>query len=151
MNDLIRTFLFNHFLVTPTLILALTLLSHLGVKRLNKKIFPQLEKTHLIWDSAVLSALSLPLKVFIWILGSSFALQVFTYHFDQDFLSQFFKDFRIFSLVVIGVWFFMRFVKNMELNYFTNQKKRKKPFDQTTVRAVCQVARIFIILVCVIY
>ena len=147
MKDPISSFFFNHFLITPTLILSLTLLLHFAAKRLIKKILPQLEKTHLLWDSAILSALRRPLKVFIWILGSSFALQVLAYHFDQDSLFQLFKAFRTFAFIVIGVWFFMRFVKNMELDYFTAQKKRKKPFDQTTVRAVCQIARIFIILI----
>lgn len=146
-SNLINTYLFHHFLITPTLILTLTLFISYFFRRLIKRLSPQLEKTPLIWTPAILSALKRPLTVLIWVLGSSFALQMVTYHFDKEALFQVFKEFRNFSFVVIGVWFMLRFVKNMELDYFTAQKKRKKSFDKTTVRAVCQIARIFIFVI----
>ncbi|MCB1084831.1 MAG: mechanosensitive ion channel family protein [Chlamydiia bacterium] len=134
------------WLLPIVIILAIMLLFHFLISRFHKRISPKLEKTHLIWDSAFLNALARPLKVIIWILGLTFSLQVLAFHFDQVSFGKVFTPIRNFAIVVLILWFTLRFIKNIEEDYSKGRRKKKR-FDQTTLRAICQVSRIAAVLI----
>ncbi|MEM7175241.1 MAG: mechanosensitive ion channel family protein [Chlamydiota bacterium] len=123
-------------------ILVLGFILHFAISRIYKRIFPKIEKSHLTWDSALLSALIRPLKIFIWILSITYALQVISFHFEQPSITTTLIAFRSFSMIALLLWFALRFIKNLEADYVRGQRKTKKPYDKTTVRAVCQISRI---------
>ncbi len=135
-------FLHRDWLTPVLVVLGLTLLVHFIISRFYKRAYPRVEKTHLVWDSALLKALIRPLKIFVWILGLTFSVQLLAYHFEQETLMDIFKPFRNFSLVAIILWFTLRFIKNMEQEHSREERKRKRRYDKTTMRAVCQVSRI---------
>lgn len=136
--------LFFHkgWLLPVVLILGVTVILHFLVSRFYKRIFPKVEATHLSWDSALLKALIRPLKVILWILGLSFSVQMLAFHFEKDSLVEIFKPFRNISFVVVILWFTLRFIKNMEIDYSREERSKKRRYDKTTVRAVCQISRI---------
>ena len=134
----------NSWVFFFSLILALTLLAHFGTDFLFKRLQPKIDKTHLIWDSALLHALITPFKVFIWLLGLSLASEVLSYHLEMMSLFTLFKPIRNTLLIILLIWFSLRFIKNIEHDYVEDKKKKKKKYDNTTVRAICQISRITI-------
>ncbi len=144
--------LFFHrgWMVPILIIIPLTILAHFVISRFYKRVDPRLEKTHLTWDSALLKAMIRPLKVIVWILGLTFSIQLFAFHFEKDSLVELFRPFRNFSFVVIILWFTLRFIKNMERDYSREERAKKKRYDKTTVRAICQISRIGAVLIAVL-
>lgn len=148
--ELADLFLHRGWMIPVLIIIALTFLAHFIISRFYKRVFPRLERTHLAWDSALLKALIRPLKVIVWILGLTFSIQLLAFHFEKDSLVEIFKPFRNFSFVVVILWFTLRFIKNMEVDYSREQRAAKKQYDRTTVRAICQISRIAAVLIAVL-
>ena len=149
-TEIADIFLHRGWLIPIAIIIALTLIVHFIVSRFYKRIYPRLEKTHLTWDSALLKSLIRPLKVIIWVLGLTFSVQLLAFHFEKDSLVDLFKPFRNFSFVVVGLWFTLRFIRNMETDYTREQRSNKKRYDKTTVRAICQISRVASVMIAVL-
>ncbi|NGX50614.1 MAG: Low conductance mechanosensitive channel YnaI [Chlamydiae bacterium] len=143
-------FLHRGWLIPVAIIMGLTLLTHFVISRFYKRVYPRIEKTHLTWDSALLKSMIRPLKIIIWILGLTFSIQLLAFHFEQESLVDLFRPFRNFSFVVLILWFALRFVKNMETDYAREQRKKKQKYDKTTVRAICQISRIIVVMISVL-
>ena len=144
----LNNLLFHRGWIIPTLIiLALTPLIHYILQRIYKRISPRVEATSLSWDSSFLKALILPLKVLVWTLGISFAIQLMAFHFEKASLVEFFNPFRNFCFVIISLWFALRFIRNMEREYIEERRKRKKRVDQTTTRAIAQISRFVAVII----
>lgn len=136
-----------HSCIIPIfIIIGITSFLHFIISRFYKKIYPKLDKTHLIWDSALLNAISRPLKVLIWVLGLTFSSELLTSYFEHTTLLDVFKPVRDFALIVIILWFALRFIKNLEQDH-NSLPRAKQKYDQTTMRAVCQISRIVAILI----
>jgi len=137
--------------VPMVIIIGLTPLFHFIIHQLYKRFFPRLEKTQLIWDLALLKALVLPVKVLVWVLGVAFAIHLLAFLFNREKLIEFFNPFLSFSCVAVVAWFALRFTKNMETDYTQSRsKKRQRRYDKTTVHAICQVSRIFTVLIAIL-
>ena len=149
-TEIADIFLHRGWIIPIAIIIALTLIVHFVVSRFYKRVHPRLEKTHLTWDSALLKSLIRPLKIIIWVLGLTFSVQLLAFHFEKDSLVDLFKPFRNFSFVVVGLWFTLRFIKNMETDYTREQRSNKKRYDKTTVRAICQISRVAAVLIAVL-
>ena len=51
-----------------------------------KRLNPRVKKSSSVWDDALLEALHLPLKLFIWLIGITLAAQVAGAYTEHDFL-----------------------------------------------------------------
>jgi len=131
-------------------ILSIALSLHFLVDYLSKKLLPKLEKTCFAWDSSLIRALSLPLKTLVWVLALSFIFEILSEHFESEAFASFFKTLRTIAIILFFVWALMRFIKNMEMQYIRGHHKQKKGYDKTTVRAVCQISRITLIIIAVL-
>ncbi len=130
------------WLIPLPLILLAGFVSHIALAQFYKRIAPKIERSHLSWDSALLSALLRPLKLFIWALTLTYALQILSARFDHLALIRFLTSFRAFAVIALLLWFTLRFIKHLEQDYVRGHRKKKKQYDKTTVRAVCHIARI---------
>lgn len=144
----ISNLLFNRGWIPPVaLLVVLALALHFAMSRLYKRLLPKLEKTHLAWDSSLLKALILPFKFLIWTLTVTFGAEILGYHFENDAFVPFFRGVRSFAVIFIFLWITLRFIKNMEIHHVRGQREQKKHYDKTTVRAVCQISRVAVILI----
>ena len=132
----------NSWITSSIVILILAFGLHYFIGRLYKRIYPKIEKTHLSWDSALLCSILRPMKILIWVMGITFSLQNIYTHFRPEETAAVFISFRSLAIIILFLWFALRFIKNMESNYTRDHKKKKKPYDKTTVRAICQISRI---------
>ena len=136
--------LFSHWkwMLPVAVVFLLSLLMHFAISHFYKRLSPRLEKTLLRWDSALLKALVLPIKVCVWVLGATFAIQIFTFHIKHERLVALFHPFRDAALIFTLLWFSLRFISNMQETYLKEAGKKRSRFDQTTIRAICQISRI---------
>ena len=144
-SEVINVFFHKGWVIPILIIFVLTIASHYIVGKIYRYLTPKVEKSYLYWDAALLKALILPFKSLIWIISVSLIIQILGFHFESSTFSSYFTIARDFFLILILLWFSLRFIKNMETDYVRGQKKRKKPYDKTTVRAVCQISRIGVI------
>lgn len=149
-GEITNLFFHQGWVVPVLIIIALTLLVHFVASRFYKRVYPRLERTHLTWDSSLLKALIQPLKVFLWVLGITFSIQVLAFHFEHEDYIEFFRPFRDLLIVWTILWFSLRFIKNMEVGHSKDAKDRKRRFDKTTVRAISQISRVAIIMIAVL-
>ncbi len=143
-------FSFGGWLLSTLLILLLALALHFFVTHLSKKLIPKLKNTHFAWDFSLVKALNLPLKALAWALALSFVLEIVSEHFESETFAYFFQTLRTIAIILFFVWSLMRFIKNMEMQYTKGHRRIKKGYDKTTVRAVCQIGRIVLIIVAIL-
>lgn len=144
--EIVNLFFHRGWIIPVLIVTALTLLAHFIISRFYKRVYPRLERTNLAWDSALLKALIRPLKVFIWVLGLTFSIQILASNADHEDIINLFRPFRDLLFVFAMLWFSLRFIKNMEVEHFRENRAHKKRLDKTTVRAVCQISRIIAIM-----
>ena len=149
-TEITNLFLNRGWIIPTALTIILTILFHFIINRFYKRVCPRVETTHLSWDSALLKALIRPLKVMVWILGLTFSIQLLAFHFEKDSLVELFRPFRNFCYVIVSLWFALRFIKHMESDHSQENKKQKKRYDKTTVRAIAQISRVAVFLIAVL-
>ena len=133
------------WVIPVVVIFLLSLLLHLALSAFDKRVSPRLAKTLMKWDSAFLKALILPIKVCLWVLATTFAIQIFSFHIEHARLVELFQPLRDTLLIFTLLWFAIRFINNMQDAYLNDVKRKSCRFDQTTIRAICQISRIVVI------
>ncbi|WP_117233820.1 mechanosensitive ion channel family protein [Vibrio maerlii] len=99
------------------------------------------EKTRFEWDDLLLHALKSPVSTVIWCWPGTVSLGlILQTYFESDL--NWLSTLKQILLVSMFVWFFVRFIENIE-GYVLSQKKR----DETTVQAVAKVAKLFFVVI----
>lgn len=142
-----QVFFERGWIVALLAIAMLLLLILFSVNLIYKRLAPKIEKTHLAWDSALLEAIIRPLRVLIIVVAVTYAVEILGYHFENATFSPLFSSIRDINFIVCFIWLSLRFIKNMEIDYIREKHQHKKKYDKTTVRAVCQISRIGVILI----
>ncbi|MEM7098279.1 MAG: mechanosensitive ion channel family protein [Pseudomonadota bacterium] len=119
-----------------------------GVRLVAKLFFDrlarQLEKTHNLYDDALLAAARRPLGFGIWVIGTTFAAEIAGSHTDSDIFA-YVPTLRDVTIVWLLIWFALRFIKFIE-QHVIEAGYRAKEVDQTTARAVGKLLRASVII-----
>jgi len=114
-----------------------TLLVNFLWRRLYKKLDKQLSKTKNEWDDALILAISAPISLFIWGVGSWIILRYFLVLELKDGLREVF-------IVMVIAWFIVRFIHQAEKNLITSNHGRhdEKKVDKSTIEAISKLLRV---------
>jgi len=126
------------------LIIFFTLLISYIENKYYKFIVLKLEKSHRVWELAVVNALFRPLNYLIWFLGLLFAVNVLVLYTRDQFFIQIIPFLRTIGTVIFVVWFSVNFIREAEVA-LTTPRPGKPPQDPTTVKAISQLLRIAVI------
>jgi len=126
-------------------VIFLALLARYVFIRIYKKLLPRFRKSSHIWDVAILKALFSPLKFFIWFIGVIIALHIITWRAGGKIYFNVISGAREIGLVLILVWFFIRFIKEVEIA-MTKPRPGRRRLDETTMRAIGQILRLSVII-----
>ena len=108
------------------------LITHLGKK---------FEKTHNLWDDALLEAARRPALLMIWAVGGSHVLEVIAQSSEAEVFSAL-DSLRAVGVVLILAWFLVSLVRQVELRLLSDEYSVKdEPIDQTTVMALGKLIR----------
>lgn len=136
----------SHWIVQAFAVILGTLLVAGVQKLIMTRIHRRLEKTHNLWDDAIVGAMQLPLSVFILVMGVSFAAQLVQVQAADTALFDLIPAARHVATVSIIAWFLLRLVKHTEANVIAAGHRKGKPVDKTTAEAVSKILRFSIII-----
>ena len=126
------TFIFQVFMVV-----FITLLFDFIWRRVYKKIDQQLKRTSNDWDDAFALAISKPITLLIWGIGSWIII-----HFLFDIPLK--DELRDVFIVVMLSWSIVRFIRNAEQNLINSNliKEKEKKIDKSTIEAISKLLRV---------
>ncbi len=125
-------------------IVLLTLIAALAARLVLDRLILKAEKTHNLWDDALLGAARRPLRWLIWLVGLSLAAQIAAQASDNSLL-ELIAPVRKVSVVVLITWFLVRLIRRAEDNLM-DPEFASKPMDATTVRAIGKLLRMSVMI-----
>ena len=126
------------------LVMLATAVARIIAKILLDRLARQLERTHNLYDDALLEAARRPVGFGVWVLGVSFAAEIVARHSESDIFS-YVPTLRDVTVVWLLIWFALRFIKSVE-NHVIERGYRAQEVDQTTARAVGKLLRASVII-----
>tara|TARA_R110002073_G_scaffold2938_3_gene19225 strand:+ start:79172 stop:80344 length:1173 start_codon:yes stop_codon:yes gene_type:complete len=101
-------------------------------------------KTQGLWDDALLEAARIPLRLFIWTIGLSFAIGILRHVSDTE-LFEYLPETRKVAYIIIISMFFTRFISFAEKNVI-DPGRLSQPMDHTTAKAIAKLLRISVMI-----
>ncbi len=139
MNEIV-TYIEEHIWILEVFLIVLgTGFVHLLVKLALNRIKHQLDKTHNLYDDALLEAGRKPLSWAIWIIGVSMAAEIVGGTAAAEIFEQV-ATIRDVAVIWLLVWFAIRFIRYIEEHIVIGQEGEPK-VDLTTARAVGKLLR----------
>ncbi len=120
------------------LIIFGALLLDLIQKRVLAHIQKRFEATANVWDDALVHAIRLPLSLYIWVLGVSFALDVVAVGITSEI--------REVGTIIVIAWLLTRFISYVESGILHRNQIAGKPIDKTTADAISQLLKISVLI-----
>ncbi len=146
MDDRFYTFLASKgtWMLKLLLPILFALLVNSLFKRFYHKLFPK-KSNHFVREAFLIS-LSSPFRLFIWVISLFFLANWLNENIQSALLNTTIFYVRTLVIFLIVVWACMRFISQMEIAFIEEKIRSKKPYDKTTVRAVCQMIRTSLLL-----
>lgn len=127
------------------LVIFATLLLSFFAGRSLGKLDIKLQRTKNAWDNALVEALQKPVRALIWVLGTTFALEIVYKETEANILSVVYPARDVLVIACIG-WFILRFIKMVEENIIEQHIAEGKDIDKSTADAVTQLLRIAVVI-----
>ncbi|MBM6551515.1 mechanosensitive ion channel family protein [Marinomonas ostreistagni] len=128
-----------HWIVKIFIIVLATVTLNFCINKVLLRLDDKLKQTKNPWDNMFVEAARLPLRVLIWLIGISVAVEIPDAEFDEN-LTTFMLTAREVGVVAIISWFLLRCVKGIE-KALTAGHATKKPVDYTTANAISKLLR----------
>ncbi|MFO7602534.1 MAG: mechanosensitive ion channel family protein [Gammaproteobacteria bacterium] len=126
------------WMVKVFVIVFTTLLLDFIHKYLLRLLQKKTATTASLWDDALMSALIGPTSVLIWVIGITFAADVFDFPYSAMV--------RELVIILIVAWVIVKFITFVEKNIITSAEASGKLVDKTTAHAVTQLLRISVVI-----
>ena len=134
----------NLWMLEVFLVVLATLVLAFVVSRFTKKLEKRANTTKNLWDDALFTSLSRPLKWFIWVMGLSFAATIVARH-SESAIFDAVDTVRHLAAIVIVTWFLTSFLSRVEQD-LADPEFVRKPMDKTTAMALGKLLRISVII-----
>ncbi|PID41527.1 MAG: mechanosensitive ion channel protein MscS [Proteobacteria bacterium] len=143
----VSTTSFRAVLTVFTIVFATGVVSFI-IKKVFARLDSRVEKTSNLWDDTLLYAAKRPIRLFVWVIGLSLAVEVTQSYFEGD-LFRFSDPLRKIGVIYSLSWFLVRLVSSAE-KIVVSPQKMKQPMDHTTVSAIGKLLRASIIITSVL-
>ncbi len=135
----------ENWIIQVFIIVFLTSFINWVQKRLIAKLIARLEKSWTYWDHALFIALRKPLSLLIWVLGLCFAADIVKKQTDAAIFGVI-EPIREVGVIVIIVWFLVRFISKAENIIYQKKQKKGEDFDRTTADAIAKLLRVSVVI-----
>lgn len=133
------------WMIQVFVVVLVTLTAAFIQKRVFSKLIDKLQQTRTFWDHALVTSMSRPLQVMIWIVGLCFAAEIVQDKTDAAIFGAI-DPVRGVGVIVMVAWFLVRFIRDAEANILRLRIESGEPFDQTTADAIAKLLRISVII-----
>ncbi|MGE0705845.1 MAG: mechanosensitive ion channel family protein, partial [Vicinamibacterales bacterium] len=126
-------------------VVVITLMAGAVVRYLLRRAMRRAEATKNIFDDVLSEALLGPSRTMIWIIGIAFAAHVVGEKMDAAILTAI-RTVRDIGIIVMIMWFALRFVKLYEVAYIRHREAKGEHVDRTFVTAISKLVRAAIVI-----
>ncbi len=105
-----------------------------------RRLHNRLKKTRNKWDEAVIGAFRRPAALLVWVIGISFAVEIFQKEKKGAHIFAAAEPIRDTLIIYAFVWFLIRLIKFGENNFLSREDD--DGIDKTTVNAISQLMRV---------
>ncbi len=115
-----------------------------AVNRLAARLRRSLLRTPSVWDESLVDALGPPVRLFIWIAGLAFAVDLIR----EEVGTAIFRavdPIRDVGLIAAIAWFPVRFIRIAEAKFVADRERKGKEVDRATLDAVVKLLRLSVL------
>lgn len=127
------------------IVVFVTLIASFVANRVLTKFEKKLSATKTPWDDALVHSLRRPLRVFIWIVGLAFAVNII-HHESQAAIFEAVRPIKNVGIILCVAWFVLRFIKEAENNILLQAEAEGKEVDRSTADAIAKLLRVSVII-----
>jgi MscS family membrane protein len=131
------------------LIVLLTLFLAFFARIFLNKLAEKAQKTKNPWDDALVAAMHLPCRLFIWLMGISLSADLVAYYAKAS-ISPLTGQVRAVGVIIILAWFLVKLLKAFEANLTHKVDNSPEIIDATTASAIGKLLRAAIIITTVL-
>jgi MscS family membrane protein len=135
----------ENWIVQVFIVVFLTAFINWLQRRIVAKLISRLKKTWTNLDHALFIAAQKPLTLLIWVLGLTLAADIVKTQTDAAIFGVV-APIREVGVIVIIVWFLVRFISSAERILMDKKLRKGEDFDQTTADAIAKLLRVSIII-----
>ena len=135
----------NAWVVQVFFIIFLTLLCDFLLRLVLKRLRGKLEATTNLWNDAVISAISGPVTLLVWMVGLTFAADVVRGE-TQATIFNAIEPIRQIGVIGAITWFLLRLTRQLQRNLITRNNGADRPVDATTADAIGKLLRASILI-----
>lgn len=128
--------------IAAVLIVALVWLLTVLFNALTGRLIHHLSKTAPAWDELLLKSIRTPLRLLIWVFGTSLLLEIFSRN-GLPVSTEAGGELRRFGMIILLAYGLIRFISAGE-HYLTTPGNDRKPVDRTTADAVAKLLRLIV-------
>ena len=129
------------WVVQVFIVVFITLLVNLFLKRAFDRIHTTLEKTSTVWDDSLFDAIRKPVRALLWVVGLAFAIHIIQGE-TRATIFEAVEPVRDVAIIAIIAWFLIRFIRSAESNIIAERERRGEEIDRTTVDAIAKLFRL---------
>ena len=125
-------------------VLATALLSFAS-SRLVARLHPTLKRTPSVWDESLVEAIGPPLRVFLWVAGIAFAIEIIQNEVGAT-IFEAVDPIRDVGLIAAVAWFPVRFIRIAEVNFIADREAKGEEVDRATLDAIVKLLRLSVMI-----
>ena len=126
-----------------------TLLAAFLLKGVFDRVERVLVKTPTVWDQSLFSALRLPVRTMVWVVGIAFAIQIIQVETGAAIFDAV-EPMRDVTIVGLIAWFLVRFIRTVEENIIEEKREQEENFDRATYDAIAKLLRLSVVITSVL-
>ena len=143
--QLLSTVGLGSWVVQVFVVVLATALLAFASSRLVARLHPTLKRTPSVWDESFVEALGPPLRVFLWVAGIAFAIEIIQNEVGAT-IFEAVDPIRDVGLIAAVAWFPVRFIRIAEVNFITDREAKGEEVDRATLDAIVKLLRLSVMI-----
>ena len=135
----------DSWVIQVFVVVLITALVTLSMRRIFDRVQRGLNRTSIIWDNSIFTALRKPLRALVWIVGLAFAVDIVQRE-TGAIIFDAIGPLRDVAIVAVMGWFLVSLIREVERNLVADRVSKDEPLDRTTVDAVTKLLRLSVII-----
>ena len=143
--QLLSTVGLGSWVVQVFVVVLATALLAFASSRLVARLHPTLKRTPSVWDESLVEALGPPLRVFLWVAGIAFAIEIIQNEVGAT-IFEAVDPIRDVGLIAAVAWFPVRFIRIAEVNFIADREAKGEEVDRATLDAIVKLLRLSVMI-----
>ena len=143
--QLLSTVGLGSWVVQVFVVVLATALLAFALSRLVARLHPALKRTPSVWDESLVEAIGPPLRVFLWVAGIAFAIEIIQNEVGAT-IFEAVDPIRDVGLIAAVAWFPVRFIRIAEVNFIAHREAKGEEVDRATLDAIVKLLRLSVMI-----